>query len=465
MTDPQQSVRWLAERWLDPVCVLDPSGQTLLWSNPAFVQLFAQKRAKRLEDAVGTALAQALGPIIDGSARGWTELSSVSPSGETLVVAAQCAKRDDEKWLLLRNNSLEAKLHEDFRVNLAREKERQRELELEVQRRIREHEDDLAQFSEIAQLGADVVIGFLEEGRDQISRVESVLASLRPGTSIAEEDVVTLLRSLHTLKGNARSMGLNLLGGRTHHAEALLLPLRNNRSYDRKRLESAQAVVGELYRLIDRAADLHSRIGAVSGAELISRTRALIRLTTAVDRGFGELAPGLEASTAIREALELAELTLTVPIHELLSRAARTAQIAAKELSKELDVRTSIQGGGALRQRTAQGVEGALGHLVRNAVAHGVELADERALSGKARGGLITVSGRLDPQRRDLLFRSRGRRRRYSPGEDPRGGGGQGPGPAGALSSLDGRGGLPVEDPWLHHCRPGVDGERARGRA
>jgi chemotaxis protein histidine kinase CheA len=385
----------LAEQLIDPVCVLAQDGVTLLWSNASFIRTFQCRRAKRLDEAVGPELFAALAPLVKAPVRGWTEVQGKERSGEALVFAAQAQAREQDVVLLLRDNSSEARLHESYRATLAKERERQRELEQEVARRIREHEDDLSQFSEIAQLGADVVIGFLEEARAQVARVMTLLGTFRAGTAMSAEDVSALLRALHTLKGNSRSMGLNLLGGRTHHAEELLLPLRQNPLFDAERVGEATQILRELDRLIDRASDLHQRLASASGGEVISRTRALIRLCDAVKRVLGTGAPS-ELSGLLAPALEEAEATVAVPAQNLVTGAARTVTVAAKELKKLVDVRTVLRGEVELRREVAQVLESALGHLARNAVAHAIEMPERRHELGKPRSGLVTISSELD---------------------------------------------------------------------
>ncbi len=83
------------------------------------------------------------------------------------------------------------------------------------------------------------------------------------------------------------------------------------------------------------------------------------------------------------------------PVAPLMSRLARAARTAAAELGRELDV--AVTGEDTLLDRAvADRLVDALVHLVRNAVAHGIEPPEERLGAGKPRHGTILLEARQE---------------------------------------------------------------------
>lgn len=80
-----------------------------------------------------------------------------------------------------------------------------------------------------------------------------------------------------------------------------------------------------------------------------------------------------------------------VPIGNLYTRLSRTVRDAAKASGKPVDL--SLQGADTeLDNNIVQHISDPLIHLVRNAIAHGIEDAEVRRLAGKSEKGRITVS-------------------------------------------------------------------------
>jgi len=82
-----------------------------------------------------------------------------------------------------------------------------------------------------------------------------------------------------------------------------------------------------------------------------------------------------------------------VPLHTLFHRLAREARAAAAAEGKQVEI--ELHGGDVQTDRlVADALYPALLQLVRNAVAHGIELPEERELRGKSRTGRIRIAAR-----------------------------------------------------------------------
>jgi chemosensory pili system protein ChpA (sensor histidine kinase/response regulator) len=92
-----------------------------------------------------------------------------------------------------------------------------------------------------------------------------------------------------------------------------------------------------------------------------------------------------------------AEITRTrmVAVDQLFARMRLPVNDAAAREGKEARLVTT-GGDAALDKAIVDGLHGALLHLVRNAVAHGIESPEARAAAGKPRAGTITLAARQD---------------------------------------------------------------------
>jgi two-component system chemotaxis sensor kinase CheA len=181
-------------------------------------------------------------------------------------------------------------------------------------------------------------------------------------------------RLLHTLKGNAGIPGLRRIADICHLAET--------------ELEIDDAVSAEtMERLQDHSAKVAQALRAVTGGD----ARAVIELS---DGDLDDLALRVQRGASARELLsELAHLRWE-PVERPLSRLAEHGRALARRLKgSEVDARVHAD---ALRLDPERWnpLWSALVHLVRNAVDHGLESAEERASAGKPARGTLRFEAR-----------------------------------------------------------------------
>ncbi|MBZ6494597.1 ATP-binding protein [Natrinema longum] len=136
---------------------------------------------------------------------------------------------------------------------------------------------------------------------------------------------------------------------------------------------------------------------------LLQLTERLTTATMALERDDGgSPSDSADEPTRMRELREIAtdlEETVTAvrlqPLERAFSGLERTARRVAREAETRVDLETS---GGSIE--LDRDVVAALGdllvHLVRNAVDHGIEPADERERAGKSRTGTVAIRARKD---------------------------------------------------------------------
>ena len=116
-------------------------------------------------------------------------------------------------------------------------------------------------------------------------------------------------------------------------------------------------------------------------------TEVLTQLDGFVRRVDGDIDEFTKLAHRLQDEITQARM---VPIGNLFTRIARTVRDAAKASNKQVDL-TLAGAETELDNNIIQQIADPLLHLVRNAVAHGIERADERYEAGKADQGNIAV--------------------------------------------------------------------------
>ncbi|MCE3003592.1 MAG: Hpt domain-containing protein, partial [Xanthomonadaceae bacterium] len=119
----------------------------------------------------------------------------------------------------------------------------------------------------------DLIEIFVEEGNDLLDKADTLVARLRESPN-ENEAIVGLQRQLHTIKGNARAVGLTGIGDLSHVMESLLEAVVGERMVlGRPAVEQLERGFDRLHRMVARVA----RRQAVGIPELaIARFEALV---------------------------------------------------------------------------------------------------------------------------------------------------------------------------------------------
>lgn len=196
---------------------------------------------------------------------------------------------------------------------------------------------------------------FLAEATELLPRIDIGLSQIEQG--LADVDALRRLqRNLHTLKGTARMTGALALGETVHRIE----------------LQAKALVAGEP---ADQAA---MREGYRAVLQQIDALRALPAATASIDMSDDE--------------------TPEASVESLLGRLQRVADQAALDLHKQVHLHCQ-DNDVYLERRLLAALAPALEHLVRNAVAHGIEPPECRRALGKPAAGEIELMSRRDADR------------------------------------------------------------------
>lgn len=238
---------------------------------------------------------------------------------------------------------------------------------------------ELAAIGELIAVGPEVAPRLLSDGRCLVDRAKAT-------TLDDAEAVRELKRFAHTLKGEARTYGLGALAAGVHNLETACTA--GDDAPEEVRLATA-ALADEVALLTDvwtekLGHDASEDARRTQDAERIQRALSLLSESANDSRAV------LEIQQAARAELQLVG---RAPLAELLEDEIGAARRLATERGKEPPSIT-FSGEEVLLDRNAEGRElvRALGHVLRNAVDHGLEAAEDRLARGKPAAGAVRVT-------------------------------------------------------------------------
>lgn len=259
----------------------------------------------------------------------------------------------------------------------------QRRLERSAEAREREHKKQLTAMRRLLAGGGQVFVRFLVSARDRLARAEHALAAT---ASFGSDAVESAFRFVHTLRAESRSfdlrgveeltlaLELELAGAR--HAPAGSVLLTNAR----ERLRQGYA---ELGTLLDEAEELFVESSPIGRRVLEQVTVSRADVEELMKR-FGARNDELGRLASRLAARPFGELTST-----LSDDATRWATKDQKRVGVVMSGREVL-----VPARLAERLTGVLAHLLRNAIAHGIETPERRLELGKSEVGRIELACR-----------------------------------------------------------------------
>ncbi|MEM7355928.1 MAG: chemotaxis protein CheW [Acidobacteriota bacterium] len=294
---------------------------------------------------------------------------------------------------------------------------------------------------------------FMLEARERADEVESMLLRLRSDDpEVRDAAIARTKRELHTLKGNSGMMGFSDLQELAHRMEDQVEDL----DLDSPEISGLLSELDALRQGLEKARSANAELGAIDGeaaaeeqaadeAETESSSEARDSVGGSVRVPFAKIDQLVEMqaetlifrnrlSDSVRQGLVLTKLA-ELDAEEFVNRsiaAWEDVEIAQQELEKTLNllqekvtnlgmvpllglfrplrrivhdesasegkkVELVIEGGETPIDKTLLEIAGdALGHLIRNAVIHGIETPAERLRQGKSEGGTIQVKATLE---------------------------------------------------------------------
>ncbi|MGE5234674.1 MAG: chemotaxis protein CheA [Acidobacteriota bacterium] len=288
-----------------------------------------------------------------------------------------------------------------------------------------------------AALAEELLPDFIAEARERLEHLEELLLRTQTATVAARPALLDeVKRELHTLKGNAGLMGFASLQASAHQMEDIVAGLDPARPAVGPILSGIDHFRSALARLTAEAghATAPQPAGEVTGTEAaapggieklgggvripFAALDSLVNLLAEVVVVRNRLGDALARTEPLRsrehdeqgrwrevdDAHERLDATLDqlqqqvlrlrmVPLHSLFRQLSRIVHDTSVQEDKQ--VRLAVEGADTtLDKALLELASEALGHLVRNAVIHGIEPAEERRRAGKDASGTVRLAAR-----------------------------------------------------------------------
>jgi two-component system, chemotaxis family, sensor kinase CheA len=233
---------------------------------------------------------------------------------------------------------------------------------------------------------------FVLRAEKDLLDVNQLLRGLSSNTSAddAQSALREVFRRMHTFKGDAQMMGLEVLAIDAHTMEEELVRLRNSPGSIDGALLSLPLPLDRLLAKVQAFKDLtqhrqsHTAAQTAASASESSHSPAVAVATMA-----GERAKPAQASTFTPTPTDLANTSSIAADFEPQIRTL-AAQIA-RDCGKQVTIRLELDALPRLPDPVRQGAQDIIVQLLRNAMVHGIELPSERLAAGKQATGHIQI--------------------------------------------------------------------------
>ncbi|HYX33904.1 MAG TPA: Hpt domain-containing protein [Oligoflexus sp.] len=269
----------------------------------------------------------------------------------------------------------------------------------QLQSAARKSEEQTRMLQTILSVKAEQFSRFLKASRQLLKQI---FQSLDTGTNLDEQEFKAIYRNLHTMKGNARSFNLKDLANIIHRSEQCVHELLVHGS-QKGPWSELQNLTQDIDALINQYHDaFYNTLGLGRDADQICLARAELevlmreQITLAGSKGLEPIGQRLLPQVFVSAEQFFAELEVG---------ASKIAEYLEK-LPPRIEVRAS---GYYFPRATEDLLLDCFGHLLRNALDHGLETVAERTAMDKAPQGCLWIELYEASQELKIRFKDDGR--------------------------------------------------------
>lgn len=301
---------------------------------------------------------------------------------------------------------------------IAQDLTEKRRLEESLQKKEDEANENIEQLAELAQVDPDVYEAFFEEAEEILSSAETALETMSSDPNVGDA-VEKMYRGMHTLKGNAMFVGLFRVAAKAHWVEDAFSELRHvEGTPDAAVLDDAKNRVQEVRTFFERIQKMAVKVLSQEEEKDLGHVRSQdrevrVQVTQSKLDALCQWVDGLPESvidgSARSRLLERINGLSLVNMEKLYGRFPKLVRDLAEKLEKNVQ-EIRLEGGDTdIDAKVLNTLAGALVHIVRNAVDHGLEGPIERLEKKKPKDGLIAVSAEYTDAHLEVCVRDDGR--------------------------------------------------------
>jgi len=214
----------------------------------------------------------------------------------------------------------------------------------------RKRHDEMSNLFELLQVDHSMFEAFQEDMEYEFGRIDDILAD---SSMSSQKILVDVYQSIHSIKSNAVTLGLNTFGARVHEVETGIKKLRD--CEDEIPFDDMLSLTFEIEKLVQEK------------------------------EGFRPIIEKINSFKVKEEERKSSEALLIESLHKTVDRAAADMEKKVRFIATDIDPE-------ALEKGPRQVMKEVLMQLVRNSVAHGIESPADRLDCGKKEAGIIRLS-------------------------------------------------------------------------
>jgi HPt (histidine-containing phosphotransfer) domain-containing protein len=218
---------------------------------------------------------------------------------------------------------------------------------------------------------------FIDNTGQALSQINEKLSQPQEDERARLHTLNYIMRIIHSIKGEAAVLGIDVLENYAHESEQELVAMR----------ESGHGVSGDqmlrIAVLLEGFYERYSSLAAIVTrlADALGMKRTEPPATATKDVGNVE-----NASSTLQTQLP-GESTQ----HPFVGHITTLAQRIAADHGKQIEISCQLEGFSSLPQNVTQELQGISIQLVRNALTHGIEMPEERAAHNKPKTGALCI--------------------------------------------------------------------------
>jgi signal transduction histidine kinase len=226
----------------------------------------------------------------------------------------------------------------------------------------------------------------------------------------ADSVIKALYINMHTLKGSARTLGLNQISALAHDIEQDYIKLLK----DAEHPWQPQALTEQHDKLVDLVAqyrDIHRSIlgREHKGAAGMALGRDVLEKLARLLHAFEPLAPQINMLLPLQDLLKIIEPHVFQNVSNFFPEIRNAVRSIARDL-KRAEPHLIIDADGFHFSQAAENLlRKVMVHILRNALDHGIESPEERVQKGKGAAGTLWIACAEDGGRLRLSFQDDGR--------------------------------------------------------
>jgi two-component system chemotaxis sensor kinase CheA len=304
---------------------------------------------------------------------------------QELAPRTACVQREEQSLELELEWRLVSRAQQPDQIMLlARDVTEKKRLERSVAQKELEHEAQISAVRRLVGGGGQLFAGFIESAHQRLASCKELTDASGP---LPPATIESLFQQFHTLRAEARCFDLVQIEAHVRKLEELLGEFRKGgtkrTAVERTALSTG---IGELAGLLGEAEQTFVEQSPLGAA-------ALDQITVRRSRFLGLLDCSKSLQGPAKAKIEeLAARPLVESIALLPEAVARWAEHAGKSVSFEVDHR-----GVEIPFELSRVLGGVLSHLLRNAIAHGIETESERHAANKSGTGAIRIAAERRP--------------------------------------------------------------------